>query len=244
MPDQLAIFGFGAFGRFMAAHLCAHFEVLVHDTIPIEQAAADLGVRAATLEQAASAPIVVLSVPAQSLEQLLLALRGRICPDAMVLDVCSVKLKPLELMRRLLPPSCRIIGTHPLFGPQSGKDGIAGLPIALCPATDDLSAITNVRAFLSDTLQLRVVETSPDEHDRQMAYVQGLTHLLARALSELSLPETELRTVAYQRLLDMRANLHQDSDALFQTIEKENPYAAAARAALRNQLDLLEQRLK
>ncbi|MFN9976392.1 MAG: prephenate dehydrogenase dimerization domain-containing protein, partial [Phycisphaerae bacterium] len=97
--------------------------------------------------------------------------------------------------------------------------------------------------FLADTLRLRVIDISPDEHDRQMAYVQGLTHLISRAVGEMKLPDTPLATAAYERFLAMRTNLRADSWDLFVTIECENPYAKAVRDELRQTLDAIERRL-
>ena len=36
-------------------------------------------------------------------------------------------------MERLLPATASILGTHPMFGPDSARGGVAGLPMILCP---------------------------------------------------------------------------------------------------------------
>jgi prephenate dehydrogenase len=243
---SLSIFGFGAFGQFMARHLSAHFDLSACDPKDHAALATGLGARWATLAEAAKSEVLILALPVQNFAPLLRELgphlRAR-SPAPLVLDVASVKLKPIESMMRLLPPETSIIGTHPLFGPQSGKNGVAGLPIALCRARASEEQFACVRRFLGETLGLKVLEVSPEAHDRQMAYVQGLTHLLSRALGELSLPETPLATGAYQRLLEMRSNLANDSWELFLTIERENPFAADARRLLAAKLAELEARL-
>jgi len=236
----LSLIGFGAFSRFAAPHLRLHFDVLAHDARGIDAEMSELGVRPASLCDAASAETIVLAVPAQNLESVLIKAAPHIRPKALVLDVCSVKTIPIDLMLRHLPPATRIIGTHPLFGPQSGKDGIAGLPIALCRARVDALTALCVSGFLSGILGLRVIETTPEEHDKQMAYVQGLTHYISRAIGGLDLPETAMSTRTYARLLDMRHDLEKDSTELFLTIERMNPFAAAARQELRKELDELE----
>ncbi len=245
-PPMLSILGFGAFGRFITPHLAPHFRVMVHDRRGIAADASSLGVRAATLDEAARADIVVLAVPVQHMPALLAELASRLRPGTLVLDVASVKLRPAELLaQHLLPlaPTCHTIGTHPLFGPQSGRDGIRGLPIVLCPFSAPPARIACVRDFLTGTLGLTVLDATPDEHDRQMAHVQALTHLLSRALEEMNLPEGPMVTAAYQRLLAMRANLREDSLDLFLTIERENPYAAEVRRRLRDVLDAWERRI-
>jgi len=233
----LSLVGFGAFARFAAPHLAPHFDLIAHDSRGIDAEISETGARPVTLADAAGAEVVVLAVPAQNLESVLTAAASRVRPDALVLDVCSVKMIPMKLMLDHLPRTARIIGTHPLFGPQSGKDGIAGLPIALCPARADPGTVECVRAFLSCTLGLRVIETTPEDHDKQMAYVQGLTHYISRAIGALDLPATAMSTRAYARLLDMRRDLENDSAELFLTIERMNPFAGAAREALRMRLN-------
>ena len=53
-------------------------------------------------------------------------------PGTLVLDVGSVKVEPVAIMKELLPETVGIVGTHPLFGPQSAQNGIHGLQIAIC----------------------------------------------------------------------------------------------------------------
>ncbi len=224
---RLGIIGFGNFGRFAALHLKDHFDVSVFDARDVSTDAAAVGVRAVTLREVVAGDVVIFAVPAQTLDAVLAETAAWIRPGALVLDVASVKIKPLQLLERHLPESVEIIGTHPLFGPQSGKNGLAGLRIVLCPVRS--ARFAAVRQFLEETLGLLVFERTPEEHDREMAYVQGLTHLVARTLHRMRLPRTEQKTVAYQHLLDIEELLGSDSDALFYTIQRENPAAAEVR---------------
>lgn len=244
-PSSISIIGFGAFGRFMASHLSTHFTLSMHDVVDLASESKTLGVQAVTLADSAQADIIVLAVPVQRLEPLLKQLAPLLAKrNTLVLDVASVKVKPIALMRDLLPPETEIIGTHPLFGPQSGKNGIEGLPIALCPVRASKERIACVRSFLADTLKLKVLDVTPEEHDRQMAYVQGLTHLVSRAAAALELPRTELATLAYRRFAEMSESLAGDSWELFRTIENENPFAAEVRRQFAAQIAELESRLK
>jgi prephenate dehydrogenase len=240
----IGLIGFGAFGRFMAPHLAPHVDLRVSDVQDISVRARALGVTPASIDEAARCDIVVLAVPVQSLALVLAQIATTIKPEALVIDVCSVKLEPLAMMADHLPPTTSILGLHPLFGPQSGKDGIAGLPIAICPKRITPELLAQVRAFLADTLGLRIIETTPEAHDQEMAYVQGLTHFLSRALAALPLPETAMSTRAYERFLAMKADLHADSLDLFLTIERHNPYAADARASLVRALSDVESIIK
>ena len=63
----------------------------------------------------------------QKLEPVLKEVAPFIKPGALVVDVASVKVKPTGWMEQHVPAHADIVGLHPLFGPQSGKNGIAGL---------------------------------------------------------------------------------------------------------------------
>ncbi|MBX3380304.1 MAG: prephenate dehydrogenase [Phycisphaeraceae bacterium] len=242
---SLSIFGFGAFGRFASSHLHTHFDMVTCDAMDRTAEAASANVTYTSLSDAAHADIIVLAIPVQRMEPLLRQLAPLLAKRTpLVIDVASVKVKPIALMRDLLPPETEIIGTHPLFGPQSGKNGIEGLPIAFCPVRASQERIACVRSFLGDTLKLRVLDVSPEEHDRQMAYVQGLTHLVARASAALNLPRTELATLAYRRFAEMSESLTGDSWELFKTIENENPFAAEVRRRFAENIAEIEKQLR
>lgn len=223
----LGILGFGSFGQFMAKTLSPYFSISVWDVADHAQTADSSGLRWGTCEEVVAQELVCLAVPVQFLEAVLAEVSPRLIPGTLVFDVSSVKVKPVELMMSYLPPEVEIIATHPLFGPESGKNGIQGLQIACCPVRS--SRFVCFTEFLSTRLGLRVIETTPAAHDQAMAYVQALTHLVGKTLHALKIPELELETVAYRHLLEIEKLLGNDSEALFQTIQRENPFAEAIR---------------
>ena len=232
LPSRIGLVGRGAFGTFARAHLARHFAVVAHD--PAHDGA--------SLAEAAACPVVVLAVPLAALPDVARAIAPALLPGALVVDVCSVKSAPLALLDAILPEHADIVGTHPLFGPQSGRDGIAGLPVAVCPARRGRRRRLVAR-FLSETLALDSVVLGAEEHDRQMATVQGLTHLLARIVLEMGVGDTRLATPTFRHLLRMVDTVRHDSEALFRTILDSNPHAAAMRARFREAADTVEARL-
>jgi prephenate dehydrogenase len=221
----LGLIGYGAFGRLTARHLSAWFDILAHDP------AATQGDDAATLvslEEAAAGPTVVLAVPVEVLEATLEAIRPHLRADALVIDVGSVKVKPARLMGERLPDGVRIVGTHPLFGPQSAKDGVAGLRIAVCEVRGSKDA-RRVAAFCRRALKLKVFQVSPEDHDREAATVQGLTHLIARVLLAMEPLPTRMTTASFERLMQAVDMVRHDSPAVFRAIEGDNPFAAEVR---------------
>lgn len=238
---ELGFIGFGNFGQFIVPHLKPYINISVYDQFDFSSKAKELGVKWATLEEVASKEVVIVGVPVQFLEEVLIRIKDIVTPKSLVLDISSVKVKPIDLMLKYLPESVEILGTHPLFGPQSGKYGIKGLNLVVCPVrTRKTNALIK---FFSKKLQLNVLERTAVVHDKQMAYVQALTHFIGRAVNEMDIPDVEQKTPAYQHLLDIKRNLGQDSMDLFLTIENENPYAKEVREQFIEELNNLHKKL-
>ncbi|MEO0716533.1 MAG: hypothetical protein AAFY58_06035, partial [Planctomycetota bacterium] len=108
--------------------------------------------------------------------------------------------------------------------------------------------LTRVRNLLGDEheggLGLRLIDRTPDEHDREMALVQVLTHWIGHAGREMGWPELETATVAYTRLMQLTHNVEHDSEALFETIQRFNPHAAEARERFIAALDAVGRRIE
>ena len=223
----MSIIGCGNFGRLMVEQLKPYFTISINRRRNLAETARELDVEAVTIPEAGKRDIIMLSVPAQHIEVVLKEMAPTVRPGALVLDVASVKMHPVRLMEQLLPAHAEILGTHPLFGPQSAVNGIAGLKIVLCPVRTE--RMDSIRSFCAETLGLRVFEVTPEDHDRQMAFVQGLNHFIMRAVGEMNLPHSELATPAYQRLLDMKHFVDRDTLDLFFTIQRENDFARDVR---------------
>lgn len=219
---RFGIIGFGRFGQLAAKHLRDHFAVTVTDTAEIGDAAAAIGVTAGALGEAAACDVVMLAVPVQSMAATVAAIAPLVQPGALVLDVASVKMLPARWMLESLPDSVDIVATHPLFGPQSARSGLQGQPLVVCPVRGE--AHHKVAEF-GRKLGLAVSLTTAEEHDREMAYVQALTHLIGRALVNIRIPDEELKTSSYQHLLELCGLIRDDTKELFFAIQNLNPYA-------------------
>jgi prephenate dehydrogenase len=226
---QVAIVGYGQFGRFMAKHLRPHCTI-----VPIQ--------RKTKPEKVRNCDIVIFAVPWNSLENAVQTLKPYIKKDAAIIDVMSVKQRPLIILRNQFKGH-EILGTHPIFGPQSGKYGIEGLPIVLCNVSFSKKHYALIKRFLKKNLKLKVIEQTAKEHDDDMARVQGLTHFIGRALVQMGIKSHLTNTVSYVQLLGLRDLLADDSWELFQTIQNANPEARKVRESFINQLSALEQNL-
>lgn len=233
----LGLIGFGQFGQLAARLLTPHFDVLATDTAPgAEKAVRDAGVAFGSLEQAASRDYVVVAVPVAAMKPVLAAIVPYLKPGALVADVGSVKMLPAQWMAEILPKHVDIVATHPLFGPQSAKNGLAGLRFVICPVRGERHERL---AEFGRSLGLTVTVTTAEEHDREMAYVQALTHLIGRSLVNLGIPDEDLKTVSYQHLLELCALIGADSFELFTAIQTQNPFAAEVATAFVDQARML-----
>jgi prephenate dehydrogenase len=232
MKKSIGIIGFGSFGQFMAKHLENHFKVLHFD--PNSKASC-------FIEKACQCNFLILCVPAQVLEETLITIKDKISIKTVVIDVCSIKCLPLELMQKYLPDGVEFLCTHPLFGPKSGANGIEDLNIAICEGRISNEKLVAIRKFLIENLKLNVIETTANEHDSQMAYVQGLTHFIAKGLSKMDIPENlNLKTATFEHLIKLKEIVGMDSEELYKVIQNLNPHTKKVRKLFLDQLSQLD----
>jgi len=119
---------------------------------------------------AARADVVIVVVPIEETVPLIRRIAPHLRPGALLSDFTSIKEGPVAAM---LETSAHVIGCHPIFGPMAD---VAGQNVVLCPERPG-PYLTWYRGFF-ERHGMRVAEMSPLEHDRVMAYVQGLTHFI------------------------------------------------------------------
>lgn len=217
----VGIIGFGAFGQLMAEHLRAYFPILAYDIAPDVARADALDTAIVPFETTAACPVVILAVPVSQMRDVALRLAPHLAPGALVLDVGSVKIEPVAIMRDALPDHVEIVATHPLFGPMSARQGVRGLRIAICPVR---GRRYRVAAFCR-RLGLDVIMTTPEQHDRDVAEVQGLTHLVASLLVKMDLHPTRITTRSFELMMSAVDMVRNDAPEVRQAILASNPYA-------------------
>lgn len=224
----MGIFGFGAFGRLVAHHLAPLCPLFAYDRNP-DASAGEAGncVVMADLPTVAMCDVVILAVPVAAIADIAIQIRPYLRNRAIIIDVGSVKIAPMKALTEILPDHVDIVGTHPLFGPQSARDGIDGLKIAVCPARGN--SAFRVAAFLRKALRLQVILATADQHDREAAIVQGVTHLIAKVLVEMDPLPSRMTTASFDLLKQATEMVRYDAPEVFHAIETTNPYAPAVR---------------
>ena len=186
---RVTIIGTGLIGTSVAiaAAQLDGVEVTGWDANPaeLEEASSRSGLAAAgSLEEAvASADLVLVATPVGSLTKVVAACLAAASDDAVVTDVGSTKQGVVEAT-----PDPRFVGGHPLAGGEVGGAGQAradlfdGATWFLTPVESTAGVqLERVFRFLSE-LGAKPRAVAPDVHDRILATVSHLPHVLANLL--------------------------------------------------------------
>ncbi len=237
--QTVGIVGFGNFGQFWARVLSADHAILVTDRRDVTEQAAAIGARAVNLaDLCRAAQVIFLCVPINQVEATVQEVAPLVQPGTLVMDTCSVKVHPAQVFERYLADRAGVetVLTHPMFGPDSGANGIAGLPIMLAPLNVAPGRFNTWKDYFAG-LGLRIVEMSPEEHDRLSANSQGITHYIGRVLDSMDLTETPIDTTGYKKLLSVIEQTCNDTWELFHDLQNYNPYTQEMRLRLEGALD-------
>ena len=129
---KIAIIGFGNFGQFLAKTFVSQgHTVLAHSRSDYSYTAAKLGVSffSDPHDLCEEHPeVVMLCTSILSAKSVLKSIPfHRLRRSTLFVDVLSVKEFPRSLFLEILPEEFDILCTHPMFGPESGKNGWVGL---------------------------------------------------------------------------------------------------------------------
>jgi len=141
-PLTIGIVGFGRFGQFIAKSFAKYGHVIGTSRTDYTQIADEIGAKYIPLSDLESfvveedLDVIVLAISIVSFEEtvrdnLVPHLQKRMeikgddsCP--LIVDVASVKEHPRNILIEHLPEECDILSTHPMFGPDSARDGWHG----------------------------------------------------------------------------------------------------------------------
>jgi prephenate dehydrogenase len=137
----------------------------------------------------AEADLCVLATPVAVLESMLPAVWQAAAPHAMITDVGSTKARIVARADALAATRpLRFVGSHPMAGSERTGYAVAradlfeGATVVLTPsARTDAAALAQVGEFWLAT-GARLVRLDPASHDRAVAAVSHLPHLVADAL--------------------------------------------------------------
>ena len=191
--ERVALIGIGLIGGSIArdlAELGLAREIVVSTrSAETLKRAEELGLgtryEASAAEAVKDADLVIVSVPVGASGAVAEQIAGNLKPGAIVTDVGSTKASVIAQMRPFMPDDVHFIPGHPIAGTEkSGPDaGFTGLfkgrwcILTPLPGTDE-AALERLRLFW-ETLGSRVDQMDPEPHDKVLAIVSHLPHIIA-----------------------------------------------------------------
>jgi len=140
------------------------------------------------------ADLVILATPIFTFERYFAEINGRVRPDCIVTDVGSTKMLPHRWAAERLTDGGLYIGSHPIAGSEQRGVEFARDDLfvdARCILTTDpgvrRDALQALKQFWSG-LGCFIETMSPAEHDRVLANVSHLPHIIATGLVNASDP--------------------------------------------------------
>jgi prephenate dehydrogenase len=132
--------------------------------------------------------LIIIATPISAIPEIAHSLAGLVTDRQVVSDVASVKEPVAGILRQTLSGRCQYVPTHPMAGSErSGVDAARvdlfdGAVTILCPEpSDNLTAVQLLTEFW-ENLGTRVALSSLRDHDRIVAAVSHLPHLVAALL--------------------------------------------------------------
>jgi len=204
----------------------------------------DLKTKLRPTDMAKKSDVVILSVPLDVALKLSRKIGPVLRKEQLLMDFCSMKEGIVEAMSRF--SRAEVAGTHPLFGPY--PDTISGQNMIICPKRG-----SRWLQWLENEFKKRgaiVTRMNPETHDRNMAVIQGLTHMLTvclgRLLQKLDMNPKEAilySTPVFRINMDLIGRLLSQDPNLYDDLIGGNRYVPEVLEEFRSVLNEGEERL-
>ncbi len=169
--------------------------------------------RIETDDSVEDADLVVICTPVRTIISKLRSFSGRLKPGAVVTDVGSTKREIMDAAAECVPEHVTFIGGHPMAGAEKSgveaafPDLFLGATYVLTPTESaDLGALGRLTNLLEST-GARIEIMSATEHDRAVAVVSHLPHVISAAL----LAQTETNAKSCSNIFRLAAGSFRDA---------------------------------
>ncbi|EKE14630.1 MAG: arogenate dehydrogenase 2 [uncultured bacterium] len=226
---KVAIVGFGRFGKILKKLLENDFRLIIIDRN--------------NLEDITKADVVFYCVPISAFESVIKSHKKYFKDSHLLIDVLSVKIHPKKVFERYLKGiKTQALLTHPMFGPDSSKNGFDDLPIIIDKFKTSQENYLFWKNYFANK-RLKVIEMTAQQHDQLAANSQGLTHFIGRLLEKFDLKSTEIDSLGTKKLQEVMDQTCNDTWQLFSDLQNYNPYTKSMRLKLGRGFDLLYNQL-
>jgi prephenate dehydrogenase len=176
-------------------------------------------------ELARASDLLVVSVPIRTTPDVIRAIAPVLREEQTICDLTSLKVAPVQAM---LESSAQVVGLHPMFGPS--VRGIRNQTIVATPARCSRDALDRLLSVFRAEGALITLAT-PEQHDRMMAVVQGLTHFATLCMADtmrregVAIPDALAYTSPIYRIeLGLVGRLLAQDAGLYADMLELNPY--------------------
>lgn len=136
-----------------------------------------------------SADYVILCIPVKRTPETIRLIAKEMKRDSYLIDISSLKLKSAAALSKI-PDKINPICIHPMFGPGSKK--LKGQNIISIPIRDAKKELSVAKSLFSEA---NFVQIDASEHDKKIAIILGMTHLVNVALANILAKEENFALV-------------------------------------------------
>jgi prephenate dehydrogenase len=230
---KVAVLGAGKMGIWFAKFFLEEgYSVVVADRKPekLVKLKSELAVETADFAEAVqNADRVLICVSISAFEAVVKAIAPSIRDDQVVMDICSIKEKPVNIMHKHIKRGI-VLGTHPVFGP--GSKGVGHKAFVLTPTNPAEKEFAETFQKWLEQKEARVFVMSPKKHDKLMSVVLGLPHFLGFVACDALLEQAdyaETKQVAgttYRMLFTLAEATALENPELYATLQLNLPELA------------------
>ncbi len=237
---NICIIGYGRFGKLLTEILSPYGDIFL---ISRRKQTRKNGIKQVSYVDLREMDWIIPAVPISHLKVILRKINPYLKKGSLVMDVSSVKVQPCDWLKSQIKKEVAILGTHPMFGPDSAKYGLKGLQVIVCPLRITEVKLKKIIQIFQD-LELKVIKTTPREHDKQVARSLAMVHFLGRVLGKMKIDQQEISSLGYERLLSVNETVNNDTWQLFWDMQKYNPETKRIRKQLIQEMINLNKKIE
>ena len=186
---------------------------------------------------------IIVAAPIAASKEIMLNLAA-LKPTGIVMDVGSIK-SPLKLpLMQLIDSGCKCVSIHPMFGPDAK---LLSNKHVIFINLGDSDSIEKTKQLFQPTMAEQI-DMQLEDHDRLIAYILGLSHILNIAFmtvlsesGEAAETLAQLSSTTFDAQLNIAKNVVSENPNLYFEIQKLNNYTPSTLNALSDAVERIVQ---
>jgi chorismate mutase/prephenate dehydrogenase len=215
--------GAGKMGNWFAHFLASQgFKVEIFDPNASLSSFPTLG----SLGEMANHDVIVVATPLHESNRILMEL-SQLEPSGLVFDVASLKGPLKEGLSAVSQVHMKVTSMHPMFGPDTKL--LSGRHVIIVDLGNE-AANAEAAALFAPTMAT-IIHMGPEDHDRNMAFLLGLSHAVNIVFSSVlaqsgeSAPRLEeLSSTTFDAQISIASRVAMENPKLYFEIQAANPY--------------------